>query len=75
MGVMLLAWSGAGIGTLWPIWSCHAWTPLISCNAWTPLLIPVAWLIGHAVFESQWKGNRFLQFSLLHTLLLLQVGP
>ena len=65
MGVMLLAWSGGGVGTLWPLRRSHAWAPL---------LIPVAWLGAHAAVESQWLGARFLQVSLLHTFLLLQVG-
>ena len=63
MGVMLLAWSGAGVGTLWPMWRSHAWTPL---------LIPVAWLVAQAA--SAQPREYFLQVSLLHAGLLLQVG-
>ena len=63
MGIMLLAWSGAGVGTLWPMWRSHAWAPLA---------IPAIWLVVNAA--SALPRAHFLQVSLLHTSLLLQVG-
>ena len=63
LGVMLLLWAGAGAGTLWPMWRSHAWTLMA---------IPAVWLVAQAA--SGQPRAHFLQVSLLHTGLLLQVG-
>jgi len=62
--LILLFWTGAPVVTVLPMWNTYAVTPL---------LVGMIVLVVEAACSG--VGARFLQVSLLHVFILLQVRP
>ena len=62
LGLLLLAFSGGPVTTLWPMWRTYAWAPLVP---------PLVYLVVNLAYPH--PTSWMLKVVLLHTFIILQV--
>ena len=63
LGIILFAWVGGPVSTIWPLWRTYVWAPLIP---------PLVYLVVNLAYPQ--PTGRILQVVLLHTFIILQVS-
>ena len=61
-GILLLAFSGGPVTSLWPMWRTYAWVPLVP---------PLVYLVANLACPQ--PASWMLKVVLLHTFIILQV--